>query len=176
MSHNTDNHNFMIEYKKSLGLYVNDQTIPEPMRVLQECIEVMKKKADDYQNGNSTVKQADYYPHGIQSLYDMVNTKRLRVKSLMDKQLAGGEANFEGLEDSLKDLINYAAFSVAWLRGKIEGQDANLDAFNRPKPTKTPVYTANSHGVGMMLLNEIHAPGNTQIKWNHPDHDHEDRD
>lgn len=111
-------------------------TKTEPMKVLDECIEVMKKKADDYQNGNSTVKQADYYPHGIQSLYDMVNTKRLRVKSLMDKQLAGGEPNHESLEDSLKDLINYAAFSVAWMRGKIEGQDPTLDSFNRPKESR----------------------------------------
>lgn len=140
-------------------------TVPYPAQVLNECIEVMRKKADDYQNGNSTVKQADYYPHGIQSLYDMVNTKRLRVKSLMDKMQAGGTANFEGLEDSLKDLINYAAFSVAWLRGQIEGQDPSLDAFNRPKPSK----------VGNTSVYAMSGPMNDPYPTD-PNHDYEDRD
>jgi hypothetical protein len=41
--------------------------------------------------------------------------------------------NFESLEDSGKDLINYASFFVAYCRGGIPGQDASKDAFNRNK-------------------------------------------
>jgi hypothetical protein len=39
---------------------------PEPTEnysctVLRECIELQRKKAHDYQNANSSVKQIDYY-------------------------------------------------------------------------------------------------------------------
>jgi len=39
--------------------------------------------------------------------------------------------NFESLEDSAKDLINYASFIVAFIRGGIDGQDPNRDFLNR---------------------------------------------
>ena len=41
--------------------------------------------------------------------------------------------NFESVEDSLKDMINYASFAVAYSRGKIDGQDPNRDFLNRLK-------------------------------------------
>jgi hypothetical protein len=37
---------------------------PEAVNVLQECIDLQLKKSRDYQNPNSTVKQAQYYPNG----------------------------------------------------------------------------------------------------------------
>ena len=43
------------------------------------------------------------------------------------------EPNFESIEDSLKDLINYSSFAVAYARGKIDGQDPNRDFLNRDK-------------------------------------------
>ena len=33
----------------------------------------------------------------------------------------------------VKDLINYASFAVAWLRGKMDGQDPTRDIFNKKK-------------------------------------------
>jgi hypothetical protein len=43
------------------------------------------------------------------------------------------EPNFESLEDTYKDLINYASFAVSYIRGKMEGQDGFArDMFNRP--------------------------------------------
>jgi len=39
--------------------------------------------------------------------------------------------NFESLEDSAKDLINYASFFVSYLRGKIDGQSQTHDLFNK---------------------------------------------
>ena len=40
--------------------------------------------------------------------------------------------NFESLEDSAKDLINYASFIAAYIRGGIEGQQPDRDYLNRP--------------------------------------------
>ena len=40
----------------------------ETLKVLQECSDLQLKKANDYQNPNSHIKQADYYPRGVASL------------------------------------------------------------------------------------------------------------
>lgn len=105
----------------------------ESVKVLAECAETQLKKSADYQNPNSRVTQAMYYPNGINSIMDMIETKRLRAVSIIDAAQVGVEPNFESLEDTLKDLINYASFGVAYLRGKVPGQDQNRDMFNRPK-------------------------------------------
>jgi len=39
--------------------------------------------------------------------------------------------NFESLEDSAKDLINYGSFIAAYIRGGIDGQDTDRDFLNR---------------------------------------------
>ena len=39
--------------------------------------------------------------------------------------------NFESLEDSGKDLINYASFLVAYMRHGVDGQDLDKDFLNR---------------------------------------------
>ena len=39
--------------------------------------------------------------------------------------------NFESLEDSGKDLINYGSFFVAYIRGGIDGQSTDRDFLNR---------------------------------------------
>ena len=109
--------------------------------VLQECIDLQVKKSKDYQNPNSAVKQADYYPRGLESIYDMLNTKMLRIRSLMDAIDSGHTAGFEGIEDSAKDLINYASFFVAYSRHGIDGQELDRDLFNRKVEQKTwPTY------------------------------------
>ena len=40
----------------------------ESIKVLQECAEIQDKKSRDYQNPNSRIKQADYYPRGVMSI------------------------------------------------------------------------------------------------------------
>jgi hypothetical protein len=42
---------------------------------------------------------------------------------------AGHDANYESVEDSAKDLINYSSFLVSFLRRKIPGQDPSKDMF-----------------------------------------------
>ena len=113
--------------------YNNDTPQKEAINVLQECIELQLKKAQDYNNPNSRIQQAMYYPRGVATLLDIVWAKVLRMYSVveaMDND-PNYEPNFESLEDSAKDLINYASFIVAYSRGGIEGQDTEKDYLNR---------------------------------------------
>jgi hypothetical protein len=107
----------------------------ESLKVLDECKAVQIKKSADYQNPLSTVKQADHYPHGIQTIMDMVHQKNLRAKSLIETVQHNPQIspNFESLEDTLKDMINYLSFAVSFIRGKMDGQDIGKDMFNREK-------------------------------------------
>lgn len=105
----------------------------KPAQILQECIDLQVSKGKDYQNPNSRVKQADYYPRGIDSIHDIVNAKTLRATSLLESRK---NPNHESLEDTYIDLINYCSFAVAWLRGGIDGQDPHRDIFNKAYPVK----------------------------------------
>lgn len=111
----------------------------ESVKALEECIQLQLKKSQDYQNPNSNVVQAMHYRRGIDSIHDIMQGKLYRAQSLLESNRADS-ANFESLEDTYKDLINYASFAVAWLRYGIPGQDKDRDIFNRKKTT----YTINS--------------------------------
>jgi hypothetical protein len=101
--------------------------------VLQECIDLQNKKANDYQNSTSRIRQADYYPNGVLTIHDIMHAKMLRMKSVMEAMINDPNytPNFESLEDSAKDLINYSSFFVSYIRGKIDGQEPVYDIFNR---------------------------------------------
>tara|TARA_B100001059_G_scaffold83529_1_gene81628 strand:+ start:7462 stop:7803 length:342 start_codon:yes stop_codon:yes gene_type:complete len=107
----------------------------ESLKVLKECAELQTRKAQDYQNPNSRIKQADYYPRGVASLLDIISAKTLRMFSVLEAMESDPnyQPNFESIEDSGKDLINYASFLVAYVRGGIPGQDPNTDFLNRKK-------------------------------------------
>jgi len=109
--------------------------VKESINVLQECAALQLKKSNDYQNPNSRIKQADYYPRGVASILDTIHGKVLRAYSVMEamENDPNYKPNFESLEDSFKDMINYASFAVAYSRGKIEGQDGTRDFLNKPK-------------------------------------------
>lgn len=101
----------------------------ESVRVLKECIELQNKKSNDYQNKNSNVVQAMHYRRGVDTIHDIMHSKMLRAQSLLE---SSGTPNFESLEDTYKDLINYASFAVSYLRGKMEGQNIDRDIKNMP--------------------------------------------
>jgi hypothetical protein len=111
----------------------------ESIKVLQECIDLQVKKSNDYQNPTSTIKQAHYYTRGAASIFDIMHTKMLRIRSVMEamENDPNYNANFESIEDSAKDLINYSSFLVSFMRGKIDGQDPSLDFLGRPKVQET---------------------------------------
>lgn len=112
-----------------------EKNMKESLRVLQECAEIQTKKSNDYQNPKSRIRQADYYPRGCATILDTMSAKVLRMQSVLEAMEMDPtyEPNFESLEDSARDLINYATFFVAFSRGKMEGQDQSRDFLNRPK-------------------------------------------
>lgn len=99
--------------------------------VLLEAAAIQEKKGQDYQNPMSRVRQADHYPRGVYTILDTVNGKLLRMYSVLETMEAGGNINFESVEDSALDAINYLSFIVAYVRGEIDGQDPDKDIFNR---------------------------------------------
>lgn len=107
----------------------------ESLKILQRAAEVQTKKSNDYQNPNSRIRQADYYPRGCASILDVMSAKVLRMQSVLEamEQDPDYEPNFESLDDSCVDLINYASFFAAYVKGGIDGQDPNRDFLNRPK-------------------------------------------
>lgn len=104
----------------------------ESIKVLEECKILQLKKSEDYQNKNSSIKQADYYPRGCFTILDIMHGKMLRIKSVLEAMESNNyDPNFESLEDSAKDLINYSSFFVSYLRKKMQGQHIQKDFLNR---------------------------------------------
>ena len=105
----------------------------KPLQILKRAAELQTKKGNDYQNPASRVSQADYYPRGVNTILDIMIGKVLRMQSILDAMENNEDhsENFESLEDSAVDLINYASFFGAYLDGDIDGQDKTKDIFNR---------------------------------------------
>jgi len=120
------------------------------VKVLEECIELQNSKSRDYQNPASTVKQADHYLRGIDTIYDMLHQKMLRARSLIEtaRVAPGVGPNHEPLEDTFKDIINYASFAVSYLRKQMDGQLPARDMFNRP----TPMLNTIDNGMGSYVI------------------------
>lgn len=99
---------------------------------LEAAIAIQGKKSEVYQNALSQVEQADYYPRGILSILDIVNAKILRITSILSTQEKDKDyvPNFESLNDSVIDLINYCSFGIAWLDKGIPGQKFNTNILN----------------------------------------------
>ena len=84
--------------------------------ILKEAADLKVKKSKDYQGG--MWKEKDYFPFGGQSYIHMMWTKMLRIRSVAEQE----NTNFESLEDSLLDMINYSAMYIAFLRDKDSGE------------------------------------------------------
>ena len=108
----------------------------ESIKVLQECAELQSKKSEDYQSDESSVLQAMHYRRGVDTIHDIIVGKLMRATSLLE---SGNNPNYESMEDTYKDMINYCSFAVAYMRGKMEGQREDRDMFNRPIKNKTKV-------------------------------------
>ena len=108
------------------------------LEVLKRAAEIQTKKSSDYQNKNSRIKQAMYYPRGCNTILDTMHAKVLRMQSVIEAMESDPlySQNFESLEDSCLDLINYASFFASYMQGKMEGQDPDRDMFNRRSISK----------------------------------------
>lgn len=108
------------------------------IEILDEAKQIQIKKSTDYQNPKSRVKQAQYYPRGCATISDRMSMKVLRIQSVLEAMELDPDykANYESLEDSALDLINYSSFFISYLRGGIDGQDPKRDFLNRPGDPK----------------------------------------
>jgi len=68
------------------------------------------RKGQDYNKADGT--RDGYFPFGLASYAQMVHVKAQRLNSLALKAMAGEAINFEGVEDTCLDVINYASFLV----------------------------------------------------------------
>ena len=100
----------------------------ESVKVLEECMQLQLRKSEDYQSSGSNITQAMHYRRGVDTIHDIILGKVQRATSIIE---SGKEPNFESLEDTYKDMINYASFAVSYMRGKMEGQDPSRDMFNK---------------------------------------------
>jgi hypothetical protein len=83
------------------------------------------KKSEDYNHGQSdphTIDRTGYFPFGTISYAQMLHTKTERFVSLTRKEMDGSASNFEGLNDTALDIINYAGFFLADPRIKDEDE------------------------------------------------------
>lgn len=122
--------------------------------VLLEAAAIQEKKGQDYQNPLSRVRQSDHYPRGVYTILDTVNGKLLRMYSVLETMEAGGKVNFESVEDSALDAINYLSFIVAYVRGEIDGQQPNTDIFNRRR-------TNDRHVADALIPTKLRLPEST---------------
>jgi hypothetical protein len=77
------------------------------LQLIEPAMAIVVKKHEDY--GNKLLGLGSYFPHGALSYHQMLHVKTMRLGSLAQQ---GTNPNFESMEDTLKDLINYAVF---WL-------------------------------------------------------------
>ena len=119
----------------------------ESVKVLQECAELQTKKSADYQSDESSITQSMHYRRGVDTIHDIILGKVIRATSLLE---SGNNPNFESLEDTYKDMINYCSFAVSYMRGKMEGQEKDRDMFNK-KVSKAP-----TSGAAMRNVQEEH--------------------
>ena len=118
-------------YNETHPLGVSTPITKHSQRVLLECIEMQNDKGGDYQAKGSGIRQADHYPRGVNTLLDMLWQKNLRARSVAYKMHEDESVNYESFEDSIKDLINYASFTLSYFRGEMDGQNKDRDMFNR---------------------------------------------
>lgn len=71
---------------------------------------IVVKKHEDYNHG---VKLEDYFPFGHKSHVQMLHVKALRLVALAQNE---AQPNFESVEDTLYDMINYAVFYLDHLK------------------------------------------------------------
>ena len=85
------------------------------IQILKDAAALKEQKSLDYQGG--LFSEEDYFPFGHASFQHMIHTKYLRMRSVVSNE----NVNFESLEDTLVDMINYCAMYAAWVEnGKQE--------------------------------------------------------
>jgi predicted HAD superfamily Cof-like phosphohydrolase len=104
-------HSFLLNF--SLADVEKAAVFNELSPIFQRITYLRAAKGEDYNNVPGG--RDAYFPFGHLSYGHMLNTKALRIQSLLNAMMAGKHPNFEGLLDSVEDLVNYGAFYGEWL-------------------------------------------------------------
>jgi hypothetical protein len=75
------------------------------LELIEPALQIVVKKHEDY--GNEVLGLKTYFPFGLTSYAQMLHVKSQRLVSLAK---TGQQPNYESLEDTVKDMINYAVF------------------------------------------------------------------
>lgn len=86
---------------------------------LQALREAKGKDYNDVPGGRDA-----YFPYGHFSYAHMLQTKNLRIQSLLAAMQKGRPVNFEGLYDTVKDLVNYGTYYAEAMRDGRLPQDS----------------------------------------------------
>ena len=86
---------------------------------LQSLREAKGKDYNDVPGGRDA-----YFPFGHLSYAHMIHTKELRLQSLLKAMQTGRPVNFEGILDTVEDLINYATYYAEAMRDGRLQQDS----------------------------------------------------
>ena len=110
------NHSFLLGF--SLADVGKARMFDELSPVFQDLTRLRAAKGADY---NDVPGGRDaYFPYGHHSYAHMLNTKHLRLQSLLRAMDTGKPTNFEGILDTVKDLVNYGAFyAEAMMDGRL---------------------------------------------------------
>lgn len=105
--------------------------IINPPKLFVDVLTVLIKKSQDYNaerqkdnNFNIDDPRKEYFPFGKKSYAHMLWTKVLRIVNLLKKKSA---PNFEGVKDSIIDLVAYSMFMYSFMA---EEDSENDDASN----------------------------------------------
>lgn len=85
-------------------------TEEEYYEIMAPIIALSARKSADY---NSETSLEAYFPFGNVSYVQMIHTKAQRLLNLTRKSSA---ANYESVEDTLVDLINYSVYYLKYLK------------------------------------------------------------
>ena len=91
------------------------------LALLEPAIALVEKKDQDY---NSIVKREDYFPFGDLSYVQMIHVKSTRLRGLTGSRTQ--QPNFESVEDTLYDLINYSVFHLEHIKKTKEKIDDDI--------------------------------------------------
>lgn len=97
----------------------------EFLDIVSPVAELVEAKGSDYQN---KVTLDQYFPFEDKSYIHMLNTKVLRLISLVSKP---GTPAFESTKDSVHDLIAYAVFFLAYLESLPKVAPANVNPLSK---------------------------------------------
>ncbi len=96
-------------------------------KVFSEMSEILIKKNQMY--GNSSMDL------GLVGIYIHEHDKVMRLRSILERTSSGEVLHFEGIEDTLRDMIGYAVLGLT----VFEALKNNIPAENASKPEKLPV-------------------------------------